>query len=107
MFIIVIAFYDVIYLQIFLCYYKDFFKVCPLVANNRLSSSEKETYYTCRPFQNAINSQTTGNNLRIKFKSDGNGFFDEYGFAVTFKQKGIKMKIKNNPDLLTNYHKEY
>lgn len=73
---------------------KECLKVCPLVANNRLSSSEKETYYTCLPFQNAINSQTTGNNLRIKFKSDDKIIPTEYGFAVTFKQKGIKMKIK-------------
>lgn len=81
---------------------KEFFKVCPLVANNRLSSTEKETYYTCLPFQNAINSQTTGNNLRIKFKSDDGFDSEEYGFAVTFKQKGIKLKIKKKiPDLLT------
>lgn len=73
---------------------KECLKVCPLVANNRLSSSEKETYYTCLPFQNAINSQTTGNNLRIKFKSDDESDLEkEFGFAVTFKQKGIKMKI--------------
>lgn len=74
--------------------YEEFLKVCPLAANNRLSSSEKETYYTCLPFQNAINSQTTGNNLRIKFKSDDDEESEEFGFAVTFKQKGIKMKIK-------------
>lgn len=74
---------------------KEFFKVCPLVANNRLSSTEKETYYTCLPFRNAINSQTTGNNLRIKFKSNDRGdLAKEFGFAVTFKQKGIKMKKK-------------
>lgn len=53
-------------------------------------STEKETYYTCLPFQNAINSQTTGNNLRIKFKSDDKIIPTEYGFAVTFKQKAIE-----------------
>lgn len=53
-------------------------------------STEKETYYTCLPFQNAINSQTTGNNLRIKFKSDDGFDSEEYGFAVTFKQKAIE-----------------
>ncbi|XP_065929812.1 tolloid-like protein 2 [Magallana gigas] len=54
-------------------------------------STEKETYYTCLPFRNAINSQTTGNNLRIKFKSNDRGdLAKEFGFAVTFKQKAIE-----------------
>nr|XP_034309686.1 tolloid-like protein 2 [Crassostrea gigas] len=54
-------------------------------------STEKETYYTCLPFRNAINSQTTGNNLRIKFKSNDSGDLQkELGFAVTFKQKAIE-----------------
>lgn len=53
-------------------------------------STEKETYYTCLPFQNAINSQTTGNNLRIKFKSDDEDYPEEMGFVVTFKQKAIE-----------------
>lgn len=76
--------------------HEEFLKVCPLAANNRVSSSEKETYYTCLPFQNAINSQTTGNNLRINFKSDDEDYPEEMGFVVTFKQKGIKTKIKKN-----------
>lgn len=57
-----------------------------LLTNLLLFSSENELYRSCDPFQSAINSQTTGKNLRIRLIT---GLIDnENGFVLVFKQKG-------------------
>lgn len=57
-----------------------------LLTNLLLFSSENELFRSCDPFQSAINSQTTGKNLRIRLIT---GLRDnENGFVLVFKQKG-------------------
>lgn len=57
-----------------------------LLTNLLLFSSENELFRSCDPFQSAINSQTTGKNLRIRLIT---GLIDnENGFVLVFKQKG-------------------
>lgn len=46
---------------------------------------ENELYRSCDPFQSAINSQTTGNNLRIRLIAGPT--VRENGFVLVFKQK--------------------
>lgn len=57
-----------------------------LLTNLLLFSSENELYRSCDPFQSAINSQTTGNNLRIRLIAGPT--VRENGFVFVFKQKG-------------------
>lgn len=57
------------------------------LTNILLFSTENELYRSCDPLQSAINRQTTGNDLRIRFRSANELSAPRTGFVLVKKVK--------------------